>query len=347
MHTIGMTIPGGDASPESATRRADARVRQQAQVHPAAVLDANGLTLVEAIAQAGSLTAAARALGITQPALTKQLQRIERQAGVALFVRDTRGVRPTEYGASLLPRARIVQAQLRQATQGIDQMRGHLEGHVTVALSHLAILLLLPEVVRRFRARWPDVQVRITPPAFPDRLAGLREGAPDFAVVPRPTKPLGKEFATTPLHSTTVVVVARPDHPLVRARTLPELVDARWVLPSAQSTSAQTLAAAFRALRLPSPVVAVACETLTGLELLVAKSDLLGVVPLEVHRRRVAASGLRELPLEARIEGPSLALIRWRDAQPTPAAESLAALFIEVSRTIQRRPPTQSGRTGF
>jgi DNA-binding transcriptional LysR family regulator len=299
---------------------------------PDDLIDANGLALAAAIARAGSLTAAARGLGVTQSALTKQLQRIERRLGVALFVRDMRGVRPTEYGESLLPRARTVQAQLRQAVEALDQMRGRREGQVTVALTHLATLTLLPDVMRRFRADWPDVQVRIAPPPFVAQFAGLREGAPDFAVAPRPARPLGREFATVPLFTSTVVAIARAGHPLSRARTLRELVDADWVLPSLQSTSAHALARAFARARLPGPRVAVACETLTGLELLVGASDLLGLVPLEVHRLRASATGLRELPLELRIDGPSLALIRWKDAQPTPAAAALAALFVTVAR---------------
>lgn len=299
-------------------------------------LDANGLALAAAIARAGSLTAAARGLGITQSALTRQLQKLERQLGVALFVRDMRGVRPTPYGDALLPRARTVEAQLRQAVEAIDQLRGTREGHVTVALSHLATLVLLPEVMRRFRARWPAVQVRITAPPFPDRMAGLREGAPDFAVAPRPAGPLPREFATVPLGTSTVVAIARADHPLARARSLRELADAEWVLPSVHSTSAHALQAAFARARLPAPRVAVACETLTGLEMLVGGSSLLGLVPLEVQRRRASATGLRELPLETRIEGPSLALIRWKDAQPTPAAAALAELFVQVARSGRR-----------
>ena len=305
-------------------------------------IDANGLALAAAIAEAGSLTAAARGLGVTQSALTKQLQRLERQLGVALFVRDVRGVRPTEYGESLLPRARTMRAQLRQAVEAIGQLRGRREGRVTVALSHLATLTLMPEAMRRFRAAWPDVQVGITPPPFPDRFAGLREGAPDFAVATRPAEPLGREYATVPLGTTTVVAVCWPGHPLVRSRELRELVGADWVLPSVQSTSAQALRRAFARARLPEPRIAVACETLTGLELLVAGGELLGLVPLEVHRLRASANGLRELPLELRLDGPSLALIRWRDARPTPAAEALAELFVRVAR--EHRAPRASRR---
>jgi len=299
-------------------------------------LDANGLILIHAIASAGSLTRAAQNLGMVQPALTKKLQRIESQLGVNLFTRDRRGVRLTPYGETLLPHANTLVAQLRQATEAVGQMRGLRQGIVSVALSHLATITLLAEVYRRFQALWPDIQLRIAPPAFPDRFAGLREGAPDFAVVPRPSQRLGNEFISTPLHTTTVVAIVRADHPLVHARSLAELVDAQWVLPNLSSTSAQALARVFSVARLKEPRIAAICETLTGLEILVSNSDLIGTVPTEVHLLRANASGLRALPLDTLIEGPSLALIRWREAQPTPAAAALEQIFIEVAHERAR-----------
>jgi DNA-binding transcriptional LysR family regulator len=71
-------------------------------------LDVRHLRLVVAVADAGSLSAAARALGIAQPSVSNQLRRIEESAGGELFVRSTRGVQPTERGRTLLQRARSV-----------------------------------------------------------------------------------------------------------------------------------------------------------------------------------------------------------------------------------------------
>lgn len=299
-------------------------------------LDANGLILVHAIATAGSLTRAAQRLGIVQPALTKKLQRIESQLGVNLFTRDRRGVTLTPYGETLLPHATTLVSQLRQATEAVRQRRGLREGIVSVALSHLATITLLAEVYRRFQPQWPDIQLRIAPPAFPDRFAGLREGAPDFAVVPRPSQQLGNEFISTPLHTTTVVAIVRADHPLALARRLADLVTAQWVLPNVSSTSAQALAGVFSAAGLNAPRISAICETLTGLEILVSNSDLIGIVPTEVHLLRAQASGLRALLLETTIQGPSLALIRWREAQPTPAAAALEEVFIQVAHERAR-----------
>lgn len=71
-------------------------------------LELRHLRMVLAIAEAGSVTKAAAALGLAQPALTTQLQRIERILGGALFIRDRRGVLPTPLGDLVLARARVL-----------------------------------------------------------------------------------------------------------------------------------------------------------------------------------------------------------------------------------------------
>ena len=305
--------------------------------------DPAALSLIATIADAGSLTAAARALGCTQPALTKQLRRVEQMLGVALFERSLRGMQPTDYGLALLPRARIVRAQVSQGIEEIAQLRGRREGQIRIALSHLATIALLPEVMPAFRARWPEVVLRIAPPAFPDRFVGLREGAPDMAVITLPPTPLGPEYLVRPLCATRVVAVVRPAHPCAGARSLAALADADWVMPNPLSSTAQTVLSAFGRARLPPPRCLVSCETLTGLEVLVASTVLVGAMPLEVFEANADATGLVRLPFEISLRGSSLALIRWADARPTPAAADLAEMFVAAARRFARQRAGPAG----
>jgi LysR family transcriptional regulator of abg operon len=299
-------------------------------------INPSALSLIATIADAGSLTSAAQELGFSQPALTKQLRKIEQALGVTLFERGMRGVQPTQYGLALLPRARIVRAQVAQAGEEMAQMRGRREGQIRIALSHLAMIALLPQVLPAFRSAWPQVVLRIEPPAFPDRFVGLREGAPDLAVVTLPPTPLGAEFLVRPLCATSVVAVVRAGHPLAHVRSLAALVESEWVMPNPHSSTARTVFAAFERLKLPPPRCPVTCETLTGLEVLVGASDLVGAVPLEVYEAKAKASGLLRLQFDIGLKGSSLALIRWADARPTPAAADLAELFVASARSLAR-----------
>lgn len=307
--------------------------------------DAAALALLATLSEAGSLSAAARAAGVTQPALTKQLARLERQLGVPLFVRSIRGVAPTEYGQALLPRARIVRAQLLQAAEALTQLRGQREGQVCVALSHLATVLLVPGVLPQFHARWPRVRLRVMAPTFAQLMTGLREGLPDMAVAQLPSEDVGPEFIVRPLLETRLAAVVRPGHPLARATTLAALAEAKaeWVLPSEDSATGRALREAFRRARLPAPRCTVTCETLTGVEAIVRATDLVAAMPVEVHDARRAASELLRLPLAQPPRGRTLALIRWGGNLLTPAAADLAELFVaqaHVHARRQRRPAT-------
>jgi LysR family transcriptional regulator of abg operon len=320
---------------------ATARVQPPGTARRLMQIDPSALCLIATIADSGSLTAAARELALSQPALTKQLRKVEQMLGVALFQRSMRGVQPTEYGLALLPRARIVRTQVQQAVEEVSQMRGRREGRVTIALSHLAMIALLPEVLPPFREAWPQVVLRIEPPAFPDRFVGLREGAPDFAVVTLPPVALGREYTVRPLCATSVVAVVRPGHPLAKAKSLAALTGAEWIMPNLQSSTARTVFAAFERLKLPPPRCLVSCETLTGLEVLVASSDLIGAVPLEVYDAKAKSTGLVRLGPGFGPRGSSLALIHWTDSRPTPAAAHLAELFVRSARVMERARKTR------
>ncbi|NML46122.1 LysR family transcriptional regulator [Ramlibacter sp. G-1-2-2] len=296
--------------------------------------DPAALVLLAEIADAGSVTEAARRLGVSQPAVSKQLRRLEQALGVTLFERGLRGIQPTEYGHALLPRARAIRTQARQAGEEVQQRRGLREGKLEIALSHFATIALLPRVMPAFRERWPGVQLSIVPPTF--QLGGLREGRPDFAVMSMPAERLGAEYSARPLYATTVAVVLRPGHPLAGAKSLAELREAQWLLPSLESSVTRGLVRAFRQARIGTPQCAMTCQTLTGLETIATHTDLVAAMPLEVHEARASSTGLKRLPLAEPIEGPRVAILRWADAKPTPASADLEEAFVQAAHQMAR-----------
>lgn len=300
-------------------------------------MNADALVLIATIADAGSLTMASRQLGVSQSALTKQLLKIEADTGVSLFSRGVRGVRLTDYGQALIPRARAIREEARRAGETLQQLRGQREGQVVLALSHLPVMVWLPQIIGRFRAQWPAVSLRIMAPAFPLLLSYLREGSLDFAVIASPAEQLGPEYSVHPLYGApTMIAATRKKHPLAGARRLKELATAQWITPSAFSSSSRALRRAYAAARLGEPQCPVHCETLSGLEAIVRSTDLIGTFPRELFALRWPANGLVPLQLEETLESPSIALIRWADAQPTPAAAFLAELFTEAAHASAR-----------
>jgi LysR family transcriptional regulator of abg operon len=128
---------------------------------------------IAAVAERGSLHAAARQLGIAQPAISRSIRQLEHELGVTLFERSARGVTLTPAGELFLRRARAAQNELRQAREEIAQMKGETSGQVSVALSTVSHIALLPRVIEPFRQRYGDIFMRITEGLFPTLESGL------------------------------------------------------------------------------------------------------------------------------------------------------------------------------
>ena len=109
-----------------------------------------------AVAEAGSMRAAARRLALSQPAVTKSIRQLEMELGGVLLARGVRGVRPTELGNAFLARARAITLELSRAREEIDQLRGGRAGRLAVGCAPGPALGLLPGALPRLRRRWRE-----------------------------------------------------------------------------------------------------------------------------------------------------------------------------------------------
>src|SRR5690606_24107662 len=93
------------------------------------------LTHVCAVADHGQIAAAARAIAITQPALSRSIRNLEETLGVALFERSRQGVALTSYGITFLAHARAIVNEVTRAQESVDALRGLATGRVSLGLS--------------------------------------------------------------------------------------------------------------------------------------------------------------------------------------------------------------------
>src|SRR3546814_15438329 len=96
-----------------------------------------------AVAEAGSLRAASRKLGITQPTMTRSIRDTENELGHVLFKRNANGVVPTEMGRIFVRRAIAIQAELRKIHEELTQAKGEFTGQVSCAFSGLASIAMI------------------------------------------------------------------------------------------------------------------------------------------------------------------------------------------------------------
>ena len=128
-----------------------------------------------AVIDAKRISAAAKVLHLSQPAVTTQIRKLEEALGVALFVRSVRGVVPTAAGERLADYARAVQKLLGDATRDIGRQHEPL-GDLVLAASTTIAAHVLPSVLASFRARYASVGLRLEVGNTEEVLASIATG---------------------------------------------------------------------------------------------------------------------------------------------------------------------------
>jgi DNA-binding transcriptional LysR family regulator len=133
------------------------------------MLDAGKLATLRAVLVHGSFSAAGHALGITQPAVSRQVSLLERQLGTQLVRRTQQGVHATEAGRLLLGHADAVLGRLARAEAQIAELAGLRRGHVRMGSFFTALVYLSAEVAAELESRHPEL-FREQPDVIEDRL---------------------------------------------------------------------------------------------------------------------------------------------------------------------------------
>jgi DNA-binding transcriptional LysR family regulator len=289
-----------------------------------------------AVADTGSLRAAARRLNLSQGAISKNLLALERELGVPLLVRSTHGVEATEYGKVLLRRARLADQELRRAQEEIAAMAGQTHGRVRVGLSSTAEALLAARAIARYRAAFPDSLVDVHGGTAATLLALLREGKVDFAVTPVPDTAPGADLHAERLFSADFVVVLRRGHPLAQATRLEQLAACEWVHGARPGELDPMIVAAFRKAGLPAPRFAIQRDSFSALLFLLLESDYAAIATEPTVAPFCEAGLLVRVPLKVK-PGVSVQSLVTPAARPLPArAEALAAEVRRASRGLRR-----------
>ncbi len=191
-------------------------------------MDPRRLLTFRAVVRAGSISAGARELGWTQPAVSQQLAGLEREAGTPLLVRGPTGVVPTEAGAAVLRHADAVDAALRLAREELDELVGLRRGTVRMAAFPSAASVVVPAVAAALREQGTGVQLRMAEAEPPEAAALVRSNAVHLALAFRyPAAEPEPGLVWRPLGTDPLRVVLPAAHPGVD--DLAELRGEAWV----------------------------------------------------------------------------------------------------------------------
>jgi DNA-binding transcriptional LysR family regulator len=179
----------------------------------------------------GSISKAAKRMNLSQPAVSQQIQGLESELAVALFVRRGSSIGLTPDGELLFEMASALIDQLENLDEQFRSRRSEVDqGHIEIAAGTSTILYFLPRYVERFRRAYPKIEVRLHNVTGLEGLEQLRAGLVDFAVGPVPTLPADIEFH--PVVSYEPVIITCREHPLsCRRLTLKEISRYPLILP--------------------------------------------------------------------------------------------------------------------
>ena len=302
----------------------------------------NQMRDVVAVAERGSLRSAARFLGVTQPAITRSIRELEHELGVTLFERRATGMVLTPIGNAFFQRAAGIQTDIERVRTEIEQLKGNRVGAVSIGLSTLSHVALLPRVIGLFHRRFPRVKLQIVEGMFPAVERDLQDGRLDFYVGPLSAEAAPAELAVERLFDNRRLVFGRPDHPLRHATTLADLTGARWVTGALTLVSEDELAPLFERRGLPRPVIGVSGQTSLSMIVVAASSNMLTMLPQQWLPILEQTGLVEQIALSEPLTAATICIVRRAAVPLTPVADHLCALFrrtaIHHARTLPGSP---------
>ncbi|WP_296249477.1 LysR family transcriptional regulator [Pseudomonas sp. UBA4194] len=171
-----------------------------------------------AVADHGGFSAAAKALHLSQSALSRRVDKLEQALGVHLFDRTTRRVELSTVGRGFVPKARNVLNELDHALIGFHDLSYRLSGEVTIACVPSAVAYFLPDVIRQYHAKYPGIRIRVNDESSSVILTVVARGEADFGLTYIGTQ--DPEIVFQPLLEEAFVVALRVGHPLAKRKSL-------------------------------------------------------------------------------------------------------------------------------
>ncbi len=277
-----------------------------------------------AVADHRTITRASRALGLTQPALTRRLQLLEEDVGAPLFERSRRGMALTDAGRLVADEARLL---VDRYTAMQEQVRARLtleKGVVRIGGGATAVSFLVPQAIARFQKAHPGVRFHVREAGSREVEADVLDERIELGIVTLPLH--SKEFDVVPLRRDRIVLVAAPDHPLARRRRVDvkDLAGHSFVGFEAGSAIRQLIDTALREAGVEVNVQMELRSIAATLEMVTHTQSLAFVSQLGVEGRD---TGLTVIDVKGLTIHRGLALISKMGRPMSPAAGAFAAML--------------------
>ncbi|TLD72250.1 LysR family transcriptional regulator [Phragmitibacter flavus] len=177
-----------------------------------------------AVAEEQNVTRAALRLHVTQPPLTRQIQDLEAELGIALFRRTGKSIHLTDAGNLFLREARAVLNRAEAAVRNLQSSLQRSQIELNIGYAPSPTVEILPKVLRRFNKRNQEVKMTLHDLSSPEMVSGMNDGSLDASFMMKPPKRLARGLNFVPLKTYPIAVATSPLHPLAKKRRI-EIAD--------------------------------------------------------------------------------------------------------------------------
>lgn len=298
------------------------------------------------VAEHGHLGRAAESLGLSQPALSKSLRRLEQAVQAKLVKRIPKGVELTAEGSALLLRVRELRLSLQGVAREIaDLSRGRV-GYLRIGAGENIAEHLLPAAFTALLKDAPNLALKISVSDNDLMLPALRNGELDLVVnYLRASLPEG--LVQEHLYNDEMVVCASASHRLTALKrvSMADLAQERWVLTESILLSQQRIRQAFQDRGLPPPRAIIESRSVYFRFQVLASSDLLSFTSRHVFQRAAGWFDLKAIPVKELMWARPVGVITRKEAYSSPAARRLIDILRSTAQKLPRHNSERSDDT--
>lgn len=304
-----------------------------------------------AIAEAGTFTAGAQRVHITQAAISMQIRQMELELGAPLFVRAPRRVLLTEAGEALLERARRILREHDAAVAEIAELAGAERGRLRIgSASAMVSADPLPQILKELHEHHPQAEVSIVSGTSEALVRQILAGDLDMAFVSLPVEARG--IQTEMLSSDELIAIASPRHKLAKQRVVSvfTLAGEKLILGERGGNTRRLIDGLFEEAGV-QPAVAMELSRLAAIKRMVEEDMGVGIVPSKSAREEIAAGRLVFWWIEGAQINWELGIAKLAGDYDSPICQTFTRLCrkyfnsdAQKSAPRQKAKPTQEKR---
>lgn len=282
-----------------------------------------------AVAEAGSISEAAKRLFVTQPAVSAEIASLEHALGMRLFFRTNRGVRLTPEGTVLYGYIKKAFSFISAGEEKLRELGGLKSGLLRIGASDMTLRFFLLDYIADFRARYPDVRLSVTNAPTPQTLRALRDGQIDFGVVSEPFDADDEDIELIPVREIRDIFIASEEFGIAHRTRVEKRDLAEYPLVMLEGkTSTRRYVSEWLGANFPAPAIELATSDLL-LEFAVRGIGVSSIVE-DFAADAIRAGKVIKLPMAEEIPPRRICVAYLKKLPMTAAAKQMTDRLMEV-----------------